>query len=162
MVADLSDTSEIYKCNLILQDLSKILLAYPKISKSCLQYVSLGCGNRKETESSLQFINTIGNVVVDQIVVMEHEDKHYLVRILAIHQSQQQVEVRNSMPALSYSSVSTSYTKLPRKLTIEWSHVTASFTNQPPLDRYQQLLLLIEQFHDIQRFCRSYTTSILD
>ena len=42
MVADLSDTSEIYKCNLALQDPSKILLAYSKISRSCLQGVSLG------------------------------------------------------------------------------------------------------------------------
>ena len=42
LVADLSDTTEIYKCNLTLQDLSKILLAYPKISSSCLQDVSLG------------------------------------------------------------------------------------------------------------------------
>ena len=43
LVADLSDTTEIYKCSLTLQDLSKILLAYPKISRSCLQDVSLGC-----------------------------------------------------------------------------------------------------------------------
>ena len=42
LVADLSDTSKIYKCNLTLQDLCKILLAYPKISRSCLQDVSLG------------------------------------------------------------------------------------------------------------------------
>ena len=42
MLADLSDTTEIYKCSLTLQDLSKILLAYPKISRSCLQDLSLG------------------------------------------------------------------------------------------------------------------------
>ena len=42
MVADLSDTTDIYKCSLTLQDLSKILLAYPKISRSCLQDLSLG------------------------------------------------------------------------------------------------------------------------
>ena len=42
MVAHLSDAIEIYKCSLTLQDLSKILLAYPKISRSCLQDVSLG------------------------------------------------------------------------------------------------------------------------
>ena len=42
LVADLSDTREIYKCKLTLQDLSKISLAYPKISRSCLQDVSLG------------------------------------------------------------------------------------------------------------------------
>ena len=42
LLADLSDTTDIYKCSLTLQDLSKILFAYPKISRSCLQDVSLG------------------------------------------------------------------------------------------------------------------------
>ena len=42
LVADLSDNSAIYKYNLTLKDLSKILLANPKIFSSCLQDVSLG------------------------------------------------------------------------------------------------------------------------
>ena len=42
LLADLSDTRETYKCSLTLQDLSKILLAYSKISRSSLQDVSLG------------------------------------------------------------------------------------------------------------------------
>ena len=42
MVADLTDTTNIYTCSLTLQDLSKILLVYPKIPRSCLQDVSLG------------------------------------------------------------------------------------------------------------------------
>ena len=42
LLSDLSETREISKCRLTLQDLSKILLAYAKISRSCLQDVSLG------------------------------------------------------------------------------------------------------------------------
>ena len=68
MVADLSDTTEIYKCSLTLQDLSKILLTYPKISRSCLQDVSLGYS---------------ANITIDTNINIEDLDK---LTIRKIHQ----------------------------------------------------------------------------
>jgi len=103
----------------------------------------------QQQEPSLQPVRTPRDIAIDKFVIVEHEHKPYLAQVSALANIHQQVEVQCYKPSFPHSSHMVSYTKMQRKLTIEWSNVIAFLTYPPTFGRSMQVLLSNEQFIDI-------------
>jgi hypothetical protein len=96
-----------------------------------------------------QSVKTLRDIIIDKLVIIEHDNKRYLAQVSAICHVHQEVDVQCYKPPFPRAS----YTKMRSNLTIEWHNIIASLIDQPASGRRMQSLLSKEQFNNIHSFC---------
>lgn len=105
-----------------------------------------------EQNKSLQEIQTIKDLSINQIVIFQHGDNQHFAKLLDIRESDEEVTAQCYEPPVSLSSYIRCFNGIKNNTNIQCKDILASFIHPPVFGRRNQLTLSKEQFIDIQRF----------
>ena len=114
---------------------------------------TLRTNTTNEQNKSLQSIKIIKDISIDNIVIVNDDDKHYLAKVIDIREPVEEIIIERYEPCLSLSSYIRCFNKGKSNAVITHKKMIASFICPPVFGRRNQLSLSKEQFIDVQKFC---------
>jgi hypothetical protein len=106
-----------------------------------------------EQKESLRRIQTIKDISIDHIVILEHGGKQQFAEVIEIKESKKEVIAQCYEPFFSLSTYIRCFDKLGNNVNIASKNIIASLVHPPVFGRRNQLILSKEQFLNIQEFC---------